>query len=157
MVELFQSPPKQQVIPYIPTDRPVYRVLAEKGFFGPDDTLHPEGEIIVLWDDPSEDMEPMNELASAAYDKVLDRLEDSARFVAEKNGRLFSGRPRSKEEMIANATLDARRVSTVGKPEGVPIMGAKKRGGRPRISKVGAPDAPEMAAFVANERVGKLA
>lgn len=143
MVQLFHTPPKQKSDPRIPEDRPVYRVLSEKGFFGPDDSLHPEGEIIVLWDKPNEDMEPMNDLARDAFEKMIDELEESARMVAEKNGRHYAGRPRTKEEMINNATEDARRVQSISNPDGVKIMGARKDS-RKRIQSVGEPEALTM-------------
>lgn len=112
MVQLFTAPPKASAIPNIPQDRPVYRILNEQGFFGPDDTLHAEGEIIVLYDTPNEDMEPLNDLAREKLGEYLDTLEESARVVAEKNGRHFAGRPRSKQEMIDNAVMDKRAAQT---------------------------------------------
>ena len=143
MVQLFHTPPKQKADPLIPEDRPVYRILAEKGFFGPDDTLHTEGEIIVLWDKPNEDMEPMNDLARTAYEAMIDELEESASKVAQTNGRFYAGRPRTKEEMIANASEDARRVQSISNPDGVRIMGAKLNS-KKRIQAVGEIDAVEM-------------
>lgn len=143
MVQLFNSPPQHKAEPRIPQDRPVYRILSEKGFFGPDDSLHPEGDIIVLYDKPNEDMEPMNDLARFAFESMIDELEESARVVAEKNGRYYAGRPRSKEEMIANASEDARRVQSLINPNGVRIMGAKLDSTK-RIQSVGEMDAPEM-------------
>lgn len=118
MRELFLQPPRQKIDPPIPQNKPVFRVLDEHGFFGPDDTLHPEGSLIVLHDAPNENMEPMNDLAREAYEAMLDGLEESSRKVAEANGRHFSGRPRSKEEMINNASEDARR--------NVPILGVNR-------------------------------
>ena len=117
MRELFLTPPRPRVDPVIPQNKPVYRVLDEHGFFGPDDTLHPMGALVVLYDAPNENMEPMNDLAREALDAVLDSLDESARKVAEENGRFFSGRPRNKEDMIANASEDARKQTA--------IMGAK--------------------------------
>ena len=160
MVQLFQAPPQQKMLPPIPQDRPVYRILNEQGFYGPNDTLFQEGEIIVYDDTPNEDMEPMNELARVALEKYIDTLEESARVVAEKNGRSYAGRPRSKNEMLEFASQDARRLQTIGNQGGVPIMGAKKRG-RPRIQRVGDPVVSEMggndaAAEARKARVGKL-
>jgi hypothetical protein len=118
MRELFLQRPRQKVDPPIPQNKPVFRVLDEHGFFGPDDTLHPEGSLIVLYDAPNENMEPMNDLAREAYEAMLDKLDQSAREVAKANGRHFADRPRSKEDMIAAATEDARRK--------VPILGANR-------------------------------
>ena len=136
MVELFHQPPRQKNDPVIPEDRPCYRILDEKGFWGPDDTLHLVNEIIVLWDVPNENMEPMNAMARERFEKYIDSLEESARKVAELNGRYFAGRPRTKEEMIANASADARRVQSLSNPTGTPIMGAKNNSSK-RIQRIG--------------------
>jgi len=145
MVQLFAAPPKKEVLPVIPQDRPVYRILNEQGFFGPDDTLHPEGEILVLWDTPNEDMEPLNELAQINFEKYIDTLEESAKIVADKHGRHFAGRPRSKEEMIENATMAKHAAQTTANPHGVRIMGAKKNS-KKRIQALGAEETVSMNA-----------
>ena len=96
----------------------------------------------------------MNELAREAFEKYVDALEESARVVAERNGRYYAGRPRTKDEMIANASEDARRLQTVQNPNGVKIMGAKMNS-KKRIQKVN----PETTSdFVANneERASKI-
>lgn len=142
MVQLFQAPPQHRYDPAIPHDKPVYRILSEKGFFGPDDTLHPEGALIVLYDVPNEDMEPMNDIARKAMSDYLDGLEESAKLVASANGRSFLGRPRNKEDMMANASEDARRLQTLTGGAGVPLMGGRKRG-RPRIHRVGEEPVPD--------------
>lgn len=123
--ELFVSPPRPRIDPAIPQDKPVFRVLTEQGFFGPDHTLHRAGELIVLYDEPNEDMEPMNDLARKAMNVHLDKLEQSEKEVAHQNGRHFSGRSRNKEDMLAHATEDARRIQSLSNPSGVAIMGAK--------------------------------
>lgn len=135
--ELFLTPPRPRVDPAIPQDKPVFRVLDEHGFFGPDDTLHVEGSLIVLHDCPNENMEPMNELARASMEAYLDELEESAKKVAEINGRFFAGRPRSKQDMMANASEDARK--------NVSIMGVKNDVSN-RIESVGPKETPETGA-----------
>lgn len=142
--ELFLNPPRMRMDPQIPQDRPVYKILDEKGFYGPDDTLHPEGSIIVLHDVPNENMEPMNDMARERMEAYLDELEESARKVAEQNGRHFSGRPRSKEEMLNFASEDARRLQSVQNPNGVRVMGAKMDVSN-RIEPVGPKETPEVA------------
>ena len=158
MVQLFTAPPSVKADPAIPQDRPVYRILNEQGYFGPDDSLYPMGSIIVLFDTPNEDMEPLNDLAREIFGKYIDELEESARKVAEKNGRYFAGRPRTRDEMIAQATEDARRVQTTMNPNGVKIMGAKKDT-RKRIQQVGSSAMPDVGADneAAKARVEKLA
>lgn len=140
--ELFLSPPKARIDPAIPQDKPVYRILTEQGFFGPDDTLHNMGELIVLFDEPNEDMEPMNDLAQEAMEKHLQTLEDSERENAKFNGRHFAGRSRSKEDMLAHATEDARRIQSLSNPNGVAIIGAKKDTEK-RIQGVGQEPTPD--------------
>lgn len=141
--ELFLTPPRPRVDPSIPQDKPVFRILDEHGFFGPDDTLHVEGSLIVLHDCPNENMEPMNELARVSMESYLDELEESAKKVAETHGRHFAGRPRSKEDMISNASEDARRK--------VSIMGAKNDVSS-RIESVGPKATPETGADNAKRR-----
>ena len=79
--ELFLNPPRQKIDPPIPQDKPVFRILDEHGFFGPDNTLHPEGSIIVLYDCPNENMEPLNDMARQSLSAYLDELDESARKV----------------------------------------------------------------------------
>lgn len=126
---------------FIPQDRPVYRILNVAGFFGPDDHLYPEGAVIAFQDEPNEDMEPLNQLAKEALENYLNKLDDFARAVAKKNGRQFSGRPRTLDGIIAVASEDARRVSLVKGDGGVPLMsGEKKNTGIERIEEIGVPE-----------------
>lgn len=145
--ELFLTPPRPRVDPPIPQNKPVFRVLNEKGFFGPDDTLHPMGSLIVLYDFPNEDMEPMNDLAREKMEDYLDSLEESARKVAEINGRFFSGRPRNKEDMLANASEDARRDTV--------IMGAKMDTSK-RIEGIGPQEVPDVMADNTQRKRAKI-
>ena len=140
--ELFLAPPKQRIDPVIPQNKPVYRVLSEQGFFGPDHTLRKMGELIVLFDEPNEDMEPMNDLARAALEKTIEKLVESERAVAHQNGRHFAGRARTKEEVISAATDDARRVQSLSNPTGKAIMGARQDTSK-RIQNVGDADVPD--------------
>lgn len=140
--ELFVSPPQNSPNISIPQNKPVYRILSEQGFFGPDDTLHQMGKIIVLHDKPNEDMEPMNDMARKIFEEMLDELDHSAKQVAKTNGRHFAGRPRTKEEMMENASEDARRIQTIQGSKGVPIMGAKHKGAK-RVENIGEPDLPD--------------
>jgi hypothetical protein len=138
MAELFLSPPRPVNMPDIPQDRPVFRILDEKGFFGPDDTLYSAGALVVLYDEPSVDMEPLNDLAQTAFNTMLDKLEAGAREVAKKSGKMFIGTPRTKEEMI-NGASDAARSSAS-------IMGEKKtsKSVKHRIDAVEPGATPEM-------------
>lgn len=112
----------------IPSDRPVYRILATAGFFGPDDHLYEEGDIIVFLDEPNDEMEPMNDLAREKQHAYFDKLDALAKAAAEKAGRQYAGRARSLDEAIAIASQDARRVQLVRGDGGVPLMGAKHHG-----------------------------
>jgi len=154
MRQLFLNPPTSRPEPKIPTDRPVYRVLDEKGFFGPDDTLHREGEVIVLWDEPNMEMEPLNEMAKERFEKAATKLELSGREVANFNGRYFAPTA-TKEDMIDNATSDARRVRSLSNPDGKAIMGAKKDVSD-RISSPEQEAIPETGAKHRNERRAKI-
>ena len=154
MVQLFQSPPKVSVLPDIRQDAPCYRILNEQGFFAPNSKLYQEGELLYLWDQPNEDMEPMNDLARVALEKYIDTLEESARIVAEKNGRAYAGRARSKNEMLEQASQDARRLQTTNNKNGVRIMGAKLNS-KKRVQDVGMPEASEMGNNAAEEAISK--
>lgn len=126
----------------IPSDRPAYRVLSEKGFFGPDCHLYEEGDCLVLDGEPNEEMEPLNELARAEMQKLFNKLDNLAREVAAKNGRAFTERPRDLEGAVAIATMDAKRVQLREGDGGVPLMGSKV--GRDKAYKLGGPnDVPE--------------
>lgn len=123
----------------IPTDRPAYRVLSDKGFFGPDCHLYEEGDCLVLDGEPNEEMEPLNELARKEMAKLFDKLDALGRAVAEKNGRAFAERPRDLEGAVAIATMDAKRVQLREGDGGVPLMGSKI--GRDKAYKLTAGDA----------------
>jgi hypothetical protein len=112
----------------ISNDRPAYRILATAGFYGPDDTLYPEGAAIYFEDEPNEDMEPLNQPAREAMTAYLDKLDRLGEIAAKAAGRAFVGRPRTLDGAIALAREDARRVQLVQGDGGVPLMGAHKRG-----------------------------
>lgn len=125
----------------IPTDRPAYRILAEKGFFGPDCTLYEEGECLAYDDEPNEEMEPLNDLAREKMAALFNKLDDAARAVAAKNGRAFIERPKTLEGAVALATMDAKRVQLKEGDGGVPLMGSKV--GRDRAKRLTAEEVPE--------------
>lgn len=108
----------------IPQDIPVYRILTN--FFGPDDHLYVEGDIIQFSGIPNEEMEPLNDLAREAQTDYFEKLEEEAKKAAEKAGRSFIGRPKTVEEAINLAREDSRRTQLTPGGAGVPIMGAKK-------------------------------
>lgn len=101
---------------------PTYRQLDPKGFFAPNAELILEGDAFEFDGTPNENMEALNEPAKKKLTGYLKGLEDSARAVAEKNGRFFSGRPKSLDVMVAEATADARRVELRPGDGGIPLM-----------------------------------
>lgn len=105
-------------------ERAAYRVLAEKGFFGPDCHLYKEGDALVFDGEPNEEMEPLNDLARERIEALYQRLDDKAREVAKANGRAFTERPRDIEGALEIATIDAKRVQLKKGDGGVPLMGA---------------------------------
>lgn len=157
---LYSAPPTQGTRTIrIPDNVPVYRVLSEKGFFGPNDTLYEEGSIIILKGVPNEDMEPLNELARKNLDAYLDVLEESSKLVASHNGRAFLGRPRTKEDMLANASEDARKIQSInGQGEGRPLMGGNKGKKVGEVLRLGDPEPVPVTGRKTPERdVVKLA
>lgn len=104
----------------IPIDenRCAYRVLAMHGFFGPDDTLHPEGSVVYFDGEPNEELEA---LTPPAYSKLiahLELLDAKGREVSSKLGRAYVGRPRSLDGALQLATAVQRSE--------MPIMSARK-------------------------------
>lgn len=131
----------------IPTDRPAYRILSEKGFFGPDCHLYQEGDCLVFDDEPNEEMEPLNDLAREKIKILFDKLDGLAREVAKANGRQFVERPRTLEGAVAMATIDAKRVMLNPGDGGVPLMGSTI--GRDRAHKLEAAEpTPETGGVV---------
>lgn len=125
----------------IPQHRPAYRILAEKGFFGPDCHLYQEGDTLVYDDEPNEDMEPLNDLARQRLTALYEKLDDEGRRVAEKNGRSFIARPRNLDGAVALATMDAKRVQLKPGDGGVPLMGSKV--GKDRAARIQPTETPE--------------
>lgn len=121
-------------------NRAAYRILSERGFYGPDDTLYREGEIIYYDDEPNEEMEPLNAPAQKAMQAFLAKLDACGKKVADKLGIEFQGRPRNLDGQIAIAGQLERSVQTkVGGP-GVPLIGAKNK----RASKIAKADTGEV-------------
>lgn len=137
---LSPNPPRQMAPMVIPQDRPVYQITAEKGFFGPDDHLYATGAVIAWLDEPNTEMEPLNEMATAAMKKYLQKLDACGRAVAEKAGRAYTGLEDAFDNSRALEQQDAKRVQLIGEKEMVPLMGAKKRGPkRVEVVEMGAP------------------
>lgn len=99
-------------------NRPAYRILAQAGFYGPDDHLYTEGSEVYYDGEPNEEMEPLNEIARLNLIKHIEKLEKQARTIAEKLGRPFTGRPRNLDGGLTLAT-ELQRA-------GVSIMGVRK-------------------------------
>lgn len=125
----------------IPTDRAAYRILAVEGFFGPDDHLYREGDCIVFDGTPNEEMEPLNDIAKERLRLYSDMLDEEAKKAAEKAGRRFAARPRSRDGLIATASADARAVQLISGGPGIPLMKGQKHG--PAIERLGEPEIPE--------------
>lgn len=126
----------------ITNERPAYRILSEKGFFGPDDHLYHEGDCIYFDGIPNEDFEPLNEPARKQMEDLFASLDAAARKAAEKAGREYSGRPKSLEAAIALSRQDARQVQLINGGPGVPLMGAKNKDA-PKIEKIEEAETPQ--------------
>lgn len=132
----------------IQEEPPKYRILSTAGFFGPDDHLYTEGEVIYWTGEPNEDMEPLNEPARVQMEAFFDKLEEGAKALAKKAGVEYRGRPRNLEQAIELSTIAARRTSTINGDGGIPIMGADKTEIRQTIGKVEqepVPQTPQQA------------
>lgn len=107
---------------------PTYRQLNAKGFFCPEGYLIEEGEAFEFDGIPNEDMEPMNEPARKKLFTQLKFLDVEAKKAAEKNGRQFISRTKNLDEMVFEASADARRLELRKGDGGIPLMGGKGEG-----------------------------
>lgn len=129
----------------ISNDKPAYRILAVSGFYGPDDTLYPEGSEIYYEGEPNEEMEPLNEPARVKLVEYLEKLDVLARQVSEKTGKTYIGRPRT----LDGALAWAREIERAA----VPVMGHLGQKDSPSISKVHTDETPEVGS--ANPKRGR--
>lgn len=128
-------------------EKPLYRVLDVAGFFGDDDTLHPEGDEIYFDGEPSVEMEPLNTAAMIKMNELLEKLDEAGRKAAEKAGRPYNGRPRNLDGALEVATAIQRQEMAVmgaekkkstiesAHSETVPMLGQPEKRGRGRPKK----------------------
>ena len=112
----------------IPDHRPFYKVLAGK-FFGPDDTLYQEGDIVGWDDEPNLEMKPLNKLAREKMEVFLKKLDKFGREVAEKAGKSYTSLADAHANSYALAQQEGKRVEVLNRPAQVPLMGANKKSG----------------------------
>lgn len=117
-------PPRAPAAIIIPQDVPVYKI-GEGGFFGPDDTLHPEGTIIEYELEPNLEMTPMNELAVQEMKKFTTKLDTEGRKVAALTGKAFSSYHDAFEQSRELAQQEAKSFKVIGEKKEVPVLGGK--------------------------------
>lgn len=113
---------------------PTYRQLNPKGFFCPEGYLIDEGEAFEFDGIPNEDMEPLNEAARKKLLAYLTILDGAAKQAAEKNGRQFISRTKNLDEMVFEASSDARRLELRKGDGGIPLMGGRGEGVTRKVS-----------------------
>lgn len=126
------KPQFQQIV--IPQERPVYRVGEDK-FYGSDDRLYEENDLIEYDDEPNENFTPMNSLAMAQMKTYLKKLDAAGQKVAEKLGVAWTSREDAFENAQQLAKEDAKKINLISAKPAPTVMGAKKRG-RPPINKI---------------------
>lgn len=138
-MDLLSTPKENKIMAVITNDRAAYRILSEKGFWGPDDFLYKEGSCIYFDGIPNEDMEPLNQPAREKMITYLEYLDKNAAEAAARTGRTFQGRARSVDEALQNARYDEEykfKIRGVHKentgiesaePEAVAEMGRKNK------------------------------
>lgn len=109
----------------IPSDVPVYRIKEGK-FFGPNDHLFQEGEIIEFSGEPNLEMEPLNELARGKMREFLALLDDEGRKAAEKAGKAYHGYLNAFENSIHLAKQEGKSVRSLTAKEMTPVLGVRK-------------------------------
>ena len=133
MTYLSPVKPQYQTV-VIPQERPVYRVGEDK-FYGSDDRLYEENDLIEYDDEPNENFIPMNSLATAKMKQYLKKLDLAGQKVAEKLGVAWTSREDAFENAQQLAKEDAKKINLISAKETPTVMGAKKRG-RPPINKI---------------------
>lgn len=118
-------PPRPQPTIIIPQDVAVYKI-GEGKFFGPDDTLHPEGTIIEWESEPNLDMIPMNEMAVTNMKKFTAKLDAEGRKVAQRTGKAFSSYSDAFELSRELAVQESKSFKVLGEKKEIPILGVKK-------------------------------
>lgn len=135
-MKLYPAP--QQIVQafQIPDDEPCYKI-GEDGFFGPDDTMHDEGDVIVFDGVPSLTMIPMNQLAEEkilAYFEELDVLGAEAAKIAKRGYVKLADRLLNRKE--ENEAVENKGIRSLSKQVVPEILGKRKRG-RPAVKKIG--------------------
>lgn len=135
-MQLSPVPPQRQAPLVIPQDRPVYRIKSEKGFFGPDDNLYAEGEIIIFEDEPNPEMEPLNSLAIEKMREYLEKLDAEGRKVAEKTGKAYHNLADAFDNARTLEQQEHKKVQLIsGNGQQTPLMrGEKKASGIARVA-----------------------
>lgn len=120
-------PPKMYSAPAIPQDRPCYRILKQCFL---DDQMFFEGDIVIWMEEPNCEMEPLNDLAMEESRAFFKLREELGKVASEKRGTLYVAlqRPWESRDM---STSESRRVEIVKGDGGIPVMGAKRKPGRP--------------------------
>ena len=134
-MKLSLIPPPPIAALSIPVDEACYKI-GEEGFFGPDDTFHEEGDVIVFDGVPGMNFIPMNELAEEkilAYFTELDILGAEAAKLAKRGYIKLVDRLIKEEEEVP---VDNKGIRSLSKPAEPAILGKKKRG-RPPVKKIG--------------------
>jgi hypothetical protein len=125
---LLTAPPVREATPQIPQDVPCYRIMEEKGFYV-DDRLIPQGKIIAWDEEPSLNMDPLNELAVEKYKEFLAKLDTFGKeksLVDKKHYTPLLTRYEAKLK-AEDDFEDGRRAKVLGaQVRQVPVMGAKR-------------------------------
>lgn len=125
-MRLSPLPPQRPEAIVIPTDVPVYRIREGK-FFGPNDHLFQEGEIIEFHGEPNLEMEPLNELARAKVRDFLAKLDDEGRKAAAKIGKAYHGYLEAFENSHLLAKQEGKSVRSLSAKEMTPVLGRPKQ------------------------------
>lgn len=124
-MRLSPLPPQRSEAIVIPADVPVYRIKEGK-FFGPNDHLFVEGEIIEFHGEPNLEMEPLNELSRAKTREFLAKLDDEGRKAAAKAGKAYHGYLDAFENSIHLAKQEGKSVRSLSAKEMTPVLGVRK-------------------------------
>ena len=134
-IGLSPVPPQRQAPVFIPQDRPVYRAKNACFFY---DTLLEEGKIFTWLEEPNLELEPLNDLATAAMDKYIAKMDDYGRKAAKAIGKAYKPISAGNKHPDDISAEDNNGLRVLNAKTQIPLMGAKLSR---RIEQITVPDA----------------
>lgn len=136
--------PKQKIDYDIDPNTPCYKYVGKKGFWTSEDELLEFGTVFYLDGEPTTDFEPLNDLARKNMNEFFDKLERHSSLKAAKDGKSFAPLPRNFNKEFELPSENTRTVQLVKDGPGVPLLGTKHKGRKPKVRKVQEESVPDF-------------